>query len=207
MHRKILIKTILISSCILFSFKGYSQSIIEKPTAYLSISAFIGKHNVSFKEYANSRGWSFGFNVSLGLYLINDDSYHGGLQFTLLEGASYEKNRRQLSEDFELPNKEYDKHILFKFAQFRSTSIGWFNEFDIDNFSIFHRIGFGIFGTTEKDQLFDFSMHNALGIITNTQQNTRFLIGVIHDAQIGVGNPNYTMSNIGLTFGGFRSFD
>ena len=75
-----------------------------------------------------------------------------------------------------------------------------------DSFSVFHRIGFGIFGTTEKDQLFDFGMHNALGILTNKGKNTRFIIGVIHDAQIGVGNPNYTMSNIGLTFGGFRSF-
>ena len=199
-------KIIIIFSC-LFSVISYGQSVIEKPTAYIGISAFIGKHNISFKEYKNSKGWSFGFNVSLGLYLVNNDTYHGGLQFTLLEGASYEKNRRQISEDFELPNKDYDKHILFKFAQFRSSIIGWFNEFEVNNFSIFHRIGFGIFGTTEKDQLFDFSMQNTLGILSNTQNNTRFLIGVTHDAQIGVGNPNYTMSNVGLTFGGFRSFN
>lgn len=200
----------LIFSVLLFCFVYtgcYSQSVLEKPTAYISISAFIGKHNISFKNYAESRGWSFGFNLSLGLYLINNEDYHGGLQFTLVEGASYDKNRRQLSEDFVTPNKDYDKHIMFKFAQFRSSNIGWFNQFDLDNFSLFHRIGFGIFGTTEKDQLFDFGMHNALGILTNNENNTRFLIGIMHDAQIGVGNPNYTMSNTAVTFGGFRSFN
>ncbi|HHC79834.1 MAG TPA: hypothetical protein ENK46_08120 [Flavobacteriia bacterium] len=193
-------------SC-LFGLAGYSQSMLEKPTAYISISAFVGKHTIAFKDYAHSKGWSFGFSLSLGLYLVNSNDYHGGLQYTLLEGASYEKNRRQVSEDFILPNTKYDKHILFKFTQFRSSTVGWFNEFDTGDFSFFHRIGFGIFGTTEKDQLFDFSMHNALGILSNNPSNTRLLISVIHDAQIGIGNPNYTMSNTAFTIGGFRSFN
>jgi len=191
----------------LFYFNSYSQTSLDKPAAYISISAFIGKHNISFKNFAKSNGLSFGFSLSFGIYLINNKDYHGGLQFTLLEGASYNKSRRQLSEDFILPNKKYDKHILFKFAQFRSSTVGWFNLFDFTNYSLFHQIGFGNFGTTEKDQLFDFSMHNALGILTNQQNNTRLLLSFIHDAQIGIGNPNYTMSNTAFSFGGFRSFN
>jgi len=197
------------SSIIILSFiylNSYSQSSLDKPSVYISINAFLGKHKIAFKNYANSIGTSFGFNVSLGIYLINNRDYHGGLQFNLIEGASLDKKRRQLSENFNLPNKNYDKHILFNFAQFRSTNIGWFNQIDINNYSIFHQIGFGIFGTTEKDQLFDFSIHNALGILTNKQNNTRFLIAIIHDAQIGIGNSNYTMSNTAFSFGGFRSF-
>ncbi len=192
---------------IFFYFYSYSQSTLNKPAAFISISAFGGRHNISFKDFAKSTGWSFGLNLSMGIYLINKSDYHGGLQFNLLEGASFEKQRRQLSEDFILPNKNYDKHIIFKFAQFRSTSIGWFNQIDVDNFSLFHQIGFGIFGTTEKDQLFDFSMHNALGILTNNNNNTRLLISVMHDIQIGLGNPNYRMSNTALSVGGFRNFN
>jgi hypothetical protein len=191
----------------LIPIKNYSQSSFEEPTAYLSIQIFVGKHHIAFKDYKKSKGLSFGFNVSLGLYLIHNDDYHGGLQFTLLEGASYEENRRQLSEDFDLPNKDYDKHIIFKFSQFRSANIGWFNQLDIDDYAIFYRLGFGIFGTTEKDQLFDFSMHNTLGLLANSNNKTSFLIGFSHDAQIGIGNPNYTMSNTALTFGGFGSID
>jgi len=206
MKQKNILYFILLVFCFLY-LNSYSQTSLDKPSAYISISAFMGKHNISFKNYAKSSGISFGFNVSLGIYLINNHDYHGGLQFTLLEGASFDKNRRQLSEDFNLPNKNYDKHILFNFAQFRSTNVGWFNQIDINNFSIFHRLGFGIFGTTEKDQLFDFSIHNTLGILTNNQNNTSILIALTHDAQIGIGNPNYTMSNTAFTFGGFRSFN
>ena len=196
---------ILIS--IFFYINSYSQTTLDKPAAFISISVFAGRHNISFKEFAESTGWSFGLSLSMGVYLINKTDYHGGLQFNLLEGASIEKRRRQLSEEFILPNKNYDKHIIFKFAQFRSTTVGWFNQIDIDNFSLFHDIGFGIFGTTEKDQLFDFSMHNALGVLTNNNNNTRLLLSVMHDMQIGVGNPNYSMSNTALNVGGFRSFN
>jgi hypothetical protein len=205
-RHKLISFTILIYGFFL-SLSGYGQSVLEKPTAYVSIQISLGQHNISFKDYASSKGYSFGLNLSLGLYLVNDKDYNGGLQFSLLEGASYEKNRRQKSENFVLPNKDFDKHIIFKFAQFRSVNIGWFNEFDIDNTTVFHRLGFGIFGTTEKDQLFDFSMHNSLGIIANNKENTRFLIGLTHDKQIGIGNPNYTMSNTALTLGGFGNFD
>lgn len=198
-------KSVLIAVCF-FYINTYSQTNLENPSAYLSISAFIGQHKISFKNYTKSKGTSFGFNVSLGIFLINNKDYHGGLQFTLLEGASMDKKRRQLSENFNLPNKNYDKHILFNFAQFRAANIGWFNQIDTNNFSFFHLIGFGVFGTTEKDQLFDFSMHNALGILTNKANTTRFLMTITHDAQIGVGNPNYTMSNTAFSFGGFRTF-
>jgi hypothetical protein len=201
------IKLCTVFFCVSFiTINSYSQSNLDKPTAYISIQVFVGQHGISFKNYHNSKGLSFGFNLSLGLYLINNNTYHGGLQFTLLEGASYEKNRRQISEDFKLVNPNYDKHIIFKFTQFRSANIGWFNQFDINNSSIFHRLGFGIFGTTEKDQLFDFSMHNTLGVILNKDNNTNFLIGISHDAQIGIGNPNYSMKNLVLTFGGFGDF-
>ena len=203
--KSLLIKIIPLVFCFVY-LNNYSQSVLNKPSAYISINAFVGKHKISFKNFAKSNGTSFGFNVSLGIYMVNNNDYHGGLQFTFLEGASLDKKRRQLSEEFDLPNKNYDKHILFNFAQFKAANIGWFNQIDTNNFSIFHLIGFGIFGTTEKDQLFDFSIHNALGILTNRQNNTRILMTVVHDAQIGIGNPNYSMSNAAFSFGGFRSF-
>lgn len=187
----------------------YAQSNTEayNPSIFASIQFTLGRHEVIFKKFAKSPGMSFGFKFNLGIYIVTEPDFRGGLQYTLVEGASYHKHRRQLSEDFDLPNKNYDKHLVFKFAQFKSSNIGWVSEFDVeDNLTLFHQIGFGIFGLTEKSPLLDFAMHNHLGI--NFQDKTGFRIhtGLMHDITIGIGNPNYDVNNLGLTVGGFRAF-
>lgn len=175
--------------------------------ALASIQIFVGRHNVNFKNYAHSPGLSFGFKVNIGIYVVKNESYRGALQYTLLEGASNNKDRRKLSEEFELPNPNYDKHIVFKFAQFRSSNIGWMSEFDLGNISLFHQIGFGIFGLTEKSPLFDFSMHNHVGILLGDfEEALRPNLGILYDQTIGTGNPNYDISNIGFSGGGLRNF-
>jgi len=177
------------------------------PNFFLTINGTLGKHTIKFKNGAKSSGLSFGFSVSAGIYAVNEEDFRGGLVFTLLEGASRDEERRQLSEDFDLAYPKYDKHIIFNFAQFRSATIGWFSELNVaDNLDIYHQIGFGIFGTTERDQLLDFGMSNQAGILTGEDDEFRFRLGITYDNTFGTGNPNYKQDNIGLTFGGFRSF-
>ncbi len=192
--------------CLLLSLASFLSLAQNFPAAFLNISATLGRHNISFNDFSNSPGPSFGFKVSLGIYAINKNIYSGGLIFTLLEGASYDSERRQLSEDFILPNQDFDKHIIFKFAQFRSATIGWFNNLKVGNTELYHQIGFGIFGTTERDQLFDFSIHNELGVYLGKIDKFRLALGLTHDKTIGSGNPNYDMSNLGLIIGGIRTF-
>jgi|GEM_PF-5639521 len=184
-----------------------AQQNIEPVKAFISIKAFVGKHVIRFRGSGDSPGASFGFLVSAGIILVDKGDYHGGLEFTLMEGASYNKERRELSESFERPHTNYDKHVIFNFAQFRSSTIGWYSQVDRDNLSFTHRIGFGIFGTTEKDQLFDFSMNNRFGLLTgNNPQKARASFEVAHDLQIGIGNPNYGMYNLALAIGAQRGF-
>jgi len=143
----------------------------------------------------------------LGIYAISSENYDGGLQFTLIEGASFDKNRRRLSEDFELNDTAFDKHIIFKFAQFRSTNIGWFSRVKLtEKIHLDHQFGLGIFGTTEKDQLFDLGLHNSFSLLLGNVSSINYKIGLMHDAQVGTGNPNYKMSNVGVLIGASRSF-
>lgn len=177
------------------------------PKAFISISTTAGSHSIKFVDFDQSAGLSFGFDLNVGIFAVQKTKFQGGFQFALLEGASYEENRRQISEDFVLPNTDFDKHIIFKFAQFRSATVGWFSRLQLkDNIALEHQLGFGIFGTTEKDQLYDFGMRNSLGVILGKPERINFKLGLIHDAQIGIGNPNYTMSNIGILIGAVRSF-
>ena len=198
----------LLSLLLILSFynEGFSQEQ-EGPKAFISISGTLGRHSVNFKDFAKSSGFSFGFSISAGIYAVDNGDYRGGLVLTLLEGASRDERRRQLSEDFELPHPDYDKHIIFKFAQFRSANIGWFSEWDAsDNVTLYHQIGFGIFGSTEKDQLLDFGMSNQLGTLLGDAESFRARLGINHDTTFGTGNPNYVQNNLGFTFGGFRAF-
>jgi len=192
-----------------FANNLYSQEILEnsKPNFFLTINGTIGKHTIKFKKFSKSSGLSFGFSVSAGIYAIHKGDYKGGLVFTLLEGASRNIERRQTSEDFELVHPKFDKHIIFNFAQFRSATIGWFNEIEItEKLDIYHQLAFGIFGTTENDQLLDFGMSNQAGILTGEEDAFRFRLGATYDTTFGTGNPNYKQNNFGVTFGGFRSF-
>jgi len=177
------------------------------PRAFIGISTTVGRHHVQFVNYKGSSGVSFGFNVNMGIYVVDNPRYKGGLQFTLLEGASFEKNRRQTSENFDLPNKDFDKHIIFNFAQFRSSSVGWFSRINLSStMQLEHQLGFGIFGTTEKDQLYDLGLSNTAGIIIGNPNQINYRIAITHDAQVGTGNPNYKMSNLGILLGGVRHF-
>lgn len=177
------------------------------PRAFISISGTFGKHSISFKNDAKSPGFSFGYSVSAGIYALQRGDYRAGLMLTLLEGASRNRKRRQLSEDFELPFPQYDKHHLFNFAQFRAANIGWFQELDLgEEVSIYHQIGFGIFGTTELDQLLDFGLSNQLGFLLGGKDSFRGRLGLNLDTSFGTGNPNYKQSNLGITFGGFRAW-
>lgn len=187
--------------------KVSAQNTSQFPQAFISMQFTLGKHNVQFKTLGNSPGFSFGFKLNAGIYFVNEGNYAGGLQFTLLEGASNNKKRRQMSEDFDRPDKGFDKHIVYKFAMFRSSNVGWFSELKTGDITLFHQIGFGIFGLTENDPLYNFGMHNHVGIIT--QQATdpaRLHLGLLHDWTIGAGNPNYSISNVGLSVGGLRNF-
>jgi len=187
--QKLTLTFLLITS--LCSYISFSQKD-EGPTA---------------KNYAKSPGFSFGFSVSAGIYAVDNGDFRGGLVVTLLEGASRDEKRRQLSEDFDIPHKEFDKHILFKFAQFRSATIGWFSEWDAsDNNTLYHQLGFGIFGTTESDQLLDFGMSNQAGVLLGNPDSFRARLGATYDTTFGTGNPNYVQNNLGFTFGGYRSF-
>ncbi len=179
----------------------------DGPAAFISISGTLGRHKINFKNHAKSPGFSFGFSVSAGIYAVDNGDFRGGLVVTLLEGASKDEERRQLSEDFKPPYPQYDKHIIFKFAQFRSATIGWFSEWDAsDNNTLYHQIGFGIFGTTESDQLLDFGMSNQAGVLLGNADSFRARLGVNYDTTFGTGNPNYVQNNLGFTFGGFRAF-
>lgn len=195
---------------ILITCNSNAQSLTKedyKPSAFISLQITLGRHNIIFNDFAKAPGMSFGFKFNTGIYIITDKEFRGGLQYTLIEGASYNKNRRKLSEDFVLPNPKFDKHLVFKFAQFKSSNVGWFSEIDLeDNFTIFHQIGFGIFGLTEKSPLLDFAMHNHLGVIFQDRTGFRINSGIMHDITIGTGNPNYDINNLGWTFGGFRGF-
>ncbi|HAS42859.1 MAG TPA: hypothetical protein DCS93_20435 [Microscillaceae bacterium] len=183
------------------------QSPNDFPRAFLSMQFTLGKHNVQFKSLGNSPGFSFGFKFNAGIYLVNDGNFAGGLQFTLLEGASNNKRRRQMSEDFDRPDKNFDKHIVYKFAMFRSSNVGWFSEIKAGEVTLFHQIGFGIFGLTENDPLYNLGMHNHVGIITQQPESpTRLHLGLLHDWTVGSGNPNYSISNVGMSVGGMRNF-
>jgi len=187
-------------------FISFSQNE-DGPKAFISISGTLGRHKINFKNHAKSPGLSFGFSVSAGIYAVDNGDFRGGLVVTLLEGASRDEERRQLSEDFDIPYKDFDKHIIFKFAQFRSATIGWFSEWDAsNNTTLYHQLGFGIFGTTESDQLLDFGMSNQAGFLLGDQDSFRARLGATFDTTFGTGNPNYTQNNIGFTFGGFRAF-
>ena len=179
----------------------------NEPRFFLTINGTLGSHTINFKDFAKSSGLSFGFSISAGIYAVNNGDYKGGLGLTFLEGASRDTNRRQLSEDFVLPDPSFDKHIIFNFAQFRSATIGWFNQLQVsETLDLYHQIGFGIFGTTERDQLLDFGMSNQAGVLIGNQDAFRLRVGLTYDTTFGTGNPNYTQNNIGITFGGFRSF-
>lgn len=194
---------------LLFINASYAQDSNENsdPGFFLTINGTLGKHTIKFKNFAKSSGFSFGFSVSAGIYAVQKGDYKGGLVFTLLEGASRNVDRRQMSEDFDLPHKSFDKHSIFNFAQFRSGTIGWFQEIKItDTLDIYHQLGFGIFGTTEKDPLLDFGMANQAGLLIGNKDNFRFRLGATYDTTFGTGNPNYKQNNIGITFGGFNDF-
>jgi len=199
---------ILLLHSIIFNTVIAQTSVpIDKPRAFISINGTIGWHTIKFKNFGQSPGASFGFSVSLGIYAVEKDNYRGGLHFTLVEGASRNTKRRQMSEEFELPNTNFDKHLMFNFAQFRSGNFGWFNEYQLANITVIHRLGVGIFGTTELDQLYDLGLHNTLGLAFGENPlQFKWYVGVAHDAQVGTGNPNYSMDNIGLVFGGSRAF-
>jgi len=200
-------KRILASCFIIFFSMLCSAQETNNPTAFISISGTLGRHTINFKNDTKSPGFSFGFSISAGIYAVNSNRYRGGLHITLLEGASRNEKRRQTSEEFDPPHPEFDKHIIFKFAQFRSATIGWFNEWDAaDSLTFYHQLGFGIFGTTESDQLLDFGMSNQSGVLTGNSESFRGRFGINYDTTFGTGNPNYTQNNIGFTFGGFRSF-
>lgn len=201
------------SLCVLFFwglvFHGKAQTTTDEynPSAFLSLQVTLGRHNVIFKDFAKTPAMSFGFKLNAGIYVITNRDFRGGLQYTLIEGASYHKNRRKLSEDFVLPHPEYDKHLVFKFAQFKSSNVGWFSEIDLeDNYTLFHQIGFGRFGLTEKSPLLDFAMHNHVGLVMRDKTGFRVNAGLMHDLTIGIGNPNDDISNIGVTLGSFRGF-
>lgn len=201
---KKLMLCLLLSSLTLSTF---AQPPSSTPRAFISISGTLGGHSISFKDFANSPGFSFGYSVSLGIYAVTNPTYKGGLVLTLLEGASRNKNRRQQSIDFDLPHATYDKHEIFNFAQFRSGNIGWFSEFKVsEGFACYHQVGFGIFGTTEKDPLLDFGMSHQAGILTGNENGFRFRLGINYDTTFGTGNPNYKQNNVGITFGGYRNF-
>ena len=175
------------------------------PKAFISINGTFGRHSITFKNYAKSPGLSFGYSVTMGIYAVNDDGYKGGLAFTLLEGASRGTRRRQLSEDFVLPSPSFDKHVIFNFAQFRSANIGWFSELKVnDDTTVYHKVGFGILGTTEKDQLLDFGMANQVGLLIGAEDSFRMRLGLNYDNTFGTGNPNYLQNNFGVTIGGYR---
>lgn len=200
-------KYLLIISLCSLAGKLVAQNDKNFPQAFISMQFVLGKHNVQFKTLGNSPGFSFGFKLNAGIYFINEGNYSGGLQFTLVEGASNNKKRRQMSEDFERPNKGFDKHIVYKFAMFRSSNVGWFSELKTGELTLFHQIGFGIFGLTENDPLYNFGMHNHVGLITQqATDQARLHLGILHDWTIGSGNPNYSISNIGLSMGGMRNF-
>ena len=206
-------KTLCLLLCLIYCSFIQIQSLQAQqnpndfPRAFLSMQVTLGKHNVQFKGMGNSPGFSFGFKFNAGIYLVNDGNFAGGLQFTLVEGASNNKRRRRMSEDFERPNKNFDKHIVYKFAMFRSSNVGWFSEFKAGEVTLFHQIGFGIFGLTENDPLYNLGMHNHVGIITQQPDSpTRLHLGLLHDWTIGAGNPNYSISNVGLSVGGMRNF-
>jgi len=209
--RYIFLKKLFFTYIFLFLLTSisFSQEVINNPDPkfFLTINGTLGKHTINFKDFSKSSGLSFGFSVSAGIYAVHKGDYKGGLVFTLLEGASRDEDRREISEGFELPNAKFDKHIIFNFAQFRSGTIGWFQEVTITkNIDIYHQLGFGIFGTTEKDQLFDFGMSNQAGVLIGKPNAFKFRLGITYDNTFGTGNPNYTQNNLGFTIGGFRSF-
>ena len=198
--------------CLLsITLKAQNNMIEQNPRAFISMSVILGRHDVVFKTFDNAAGMSFGFKINAGIYAVNSGNYRGGLQFTLIEGASNNNKRRKLSEDFELIDKNFDKHIIYKFAMFRSSNVGWFSEFKLgqqtSNITLFHQIGFGIFGLTENNPLFNFGMHNSLGIMTGDfTDNFRLKAGFSHDTMIGTGNPNYGVNNLGFFVGGMKNF-
>lgn len=203
MTRPLLMSIALLLLC---SFSAPAQDEV-RPAAFFNVTTFVGRHNIGFSGFADSPGPSFGFQASLGIYVVNSRKYRGGLHYTTVEGASYDENRRQTSEDFVLPDAGFDKHLIFNFAMFRSGAVGWFHQLEFDRLSVYHRIGIGIFGTTELDQLYNLGLHNNLGaIMGGDRDNVRWTVGLMHDVQIGSGNPNYSMSNIAFTVGGYREF-
>lgn len=193
--------------CLALGFYSLVSCAQEDRHFFININGTLGNHTIVFKDFADSKGLSFGYAVNLGIYAVHKSKYRGGLSFGLLEAASRDENRRMLSEDFVLPNPSFDKHIIFKFAQFRSGNIGWFSEYDFsEKLTFYHQTGFGIFGTTEKDQLLDFAMNQQAGLFVGSKKGFRGRFGINFDTTFGTGNPNYLQRNIGISFGGTRSF-
>lgn len=173
---------------------------------FLSIGGSIGRHNIEFVSIGSSPGLSFGLSVEGGIYATHHLKYKGGLYFNYTDAASRNVDRRAMSESFVLPNPKFDKHIIFNFAQFRASNIGWFSEYELKpSIALFHRIGFGIFGTTERDQLYDFALHHEVGTLLGSSSKFRVKLGLVLDHTFGTGNPNYKQSNIALVVGGIVS--
>jgi hypothetical protein len=194
--------TLLFTLCFLFNYL-LAQ---ETKHIFVNINGIAGSHTIVFKDYKNSTGLSFGYAINLGIYAVNKSKYRGGLFFGILEGASRDVNRRKASEDFVLVDPKFDKHIIFNFAQFRSGNIGWFTEYSMrPNTTFYHQAGFGIFGTTEKDQLLDFGISQQIGLLLGHQEKFRTRIGLIFEGSFGTGNPNYLQRNIGFSIGGHLS--
>ena len=212
MKKTLLLSLFLLLFCISQLKAQTTTPTLEKnPKAFISMSVILGRHDVVFKKFAHAAGLSFGFKINAGIYAVNNGNYRGGFQFTLIEGASNNKDRRRLSEEFELIDKNFDKHSVYKFAMFRSSNVGWFSELKLgqetSSITLYHQIGFGIFGLTENNPLFNFGMHNSLGIMTGDfTDNFRLKVGMLHDAMIGTGNPNYGVNNIGFSIGGMKNF-
>lgn len=186
----------------LISFPSFASNPERTPKGFISIEGTLGRHDVHFKTFAHSPGLSFGFKASLGFYIHSGEQWRWGLYYGLVEGASFNEDRRQLSEDFVLPNTDFDKHIVYKFAMFRSSHIGWHQELVLSKFaSLNHQIGFGIFGLTENNPLYNLGVHNSIGLSFGKNPRLKWQLGLIHDAMIGTGNPNYGVNNIGLVFG------
>lgn len=190
----------LVSTLVLLLVSTLCSTMGNAQGFFLSFEGTLGRHNVEFKEFASSPGMSFGFKVSAGFTVLESGNYSGGPQYTLIEGASYHPSRRQLSEDFELNNTDFDKHIVYNFAMFRSSSVGWMSFIDIGGSTFYHSIGFGIFGLTENDPLYNFGLHNNAGFLFG-KATTQWKLGLSHDWTIGNGNPNYSISNLALNLG------
>lgn len=194
------------TTIVVFLHLSFSLALGQHNKLFLSIGGSIGRHSIEFVSLGTSPGLSFGLSVEGGIYATHHNKYKGGLYFNYTDAASRNVDRRAMSESFVLPNPKFDKHIIFNFAQFRASNIGWFSEYEHKaSIALFHRIGFGIFGTTERDQLYDFALHHEVGTFLGSSSKFRVKLGLVLDHTFGTGNPNYKQSNIALLVGGIVS--